>query len=207
MKKCLTLAIAALLGVVATTSAMADVTGSGAGDSFTDNGGGSSVITIGTSESITDVEVVLTGLTHTWVGDLQLTLTGPDGTVMSLFDGIGSVGNGGAGDSSDFGGDYTIVDGGADLWAAAAAGANADVIAPGAYFATDLDNNALSFAATFAGKDTAGDWTLSHFDRAGGDTGAFTGWTLNITSAAVPEPGMIGLISLAGLGLVVRRRR
>jgi hypothetical protein len=147
-------------------------------------------------------------MTHTWAGDLVVTLTSPNATTLSIMDGVGSAGNTGAGDSSDFGGTYDFSDNGGDLWAAAAAVDGATIIAPGDYFASDINGFQNFFASTFAGESTAGLWTLSIFDRAGGDTGAFSGWTLRITSAAaVPEPGSLALLGLFGMTCLARRRR
>lgn len=211
MKKCLTLAIAVACCVSA-TALRADITdNSGAGFTIPDLVGGvpgqdSSSIVIGANEIISDVEVTLFGASHTWIGDLNVTISNGS-TTADLLIRTGRTGGTGSGDSSNIGADYTFSDDGGDFWAAAAGAGGDDVIAGGDYFATTTDGAPVSLASLFAGQSTAGTWTLTISDNAGGDTGAINGWGITLTSTAIPEPGMIGLLSVAGLGLVARRRR
>lgn len=210
MKKLLSFACAAILGVALCTSSVADVVdNSGGGFGFPDNdpAGASSTITIGANEIITDVDVTLRGADHTWVGDMNVSLTSPGGTTADIMVRTGRTGGVGSGDSSDLGGDYTFSDGGADWWAAAAAAGGADVIASGTYGATTVDGALVSLAAAFAGESTAGTWTLTISDNAAGDLGDIDGWGLSITSAVIPEPGSLALLGIMGVACVVRRRR
>lgn len=184
-------------------TASADIVDSGSGFTIPDNGSNSSVINIAANETITDVTVTLEGLQHTWMGDLQATLTGPGGSI-DLFWSVG----GGIGDSSDFDGDYTFTDAGpGDLWAVAASLTAAQAVPSGAYFATDGSDIVQSFATAFGGTSTAGAWTLQIADVNTGDTGSVSGWTLSITSNVIPEPASLGLLGVAGLGLAFYRRR
>lgn len=178
---------------------------SGAGFSIPDNnaGGDSSTISIGVDETISDIEVTLFGLTHSWVGDLVGTITSPSGTSAELFF---RVGNGNFGDSSNLNGDYTFGDSGSS-WASAVGSVGGNGTVPvGTYQASTDGDGPISLAAAFTGESTLGDWTLNLSDNARFDTGSLGGWGLNITSSvtAVPEPGPMFLVCLAA-GVSMRR--
>ena len=190
----------------------ADIIASGGGGSFPDNdpGGFSSTITVADNELISGLSISIVNLTHTWVGDLNVSLTAPDGTSMDIMFRTGDAQGDCCGDSSDLGATYTFADGGADWWAAAAGAGGADIIPGGVYAPTSILGAPTSFAGTFGGLTTAGDWTLLIADLAGGDLGSYSAWDLSIesTGIAVPEPGTLLLFSagLLGLGLARRRR-
>ena len=201
--------VLALVPMLAAGVASADFSGSGSGFAFPDNdpAGASSdiVVSLAPNEIISDVSVTLTGLSHTWVGDLNASLIGPGGTIDLMFR-TGDAQGDCCGDSSDLGGDYTFADGGADWWAAAASAGGADIIPGGTYAPTTILGAPQSFAGTFGGTTTNGTWTLQISDEAGGDLGSLGSWTLNITSV-VPEPSSLAVLGLAGLGMLYRRRR
>ncbi len=164
-------------------------------------GSASNTIAVGTG--ITSVNsVTLRGLTHTWAGDLVVTITAPDATSVSLVARLGSTTPTGFGTSNNFGGDYTFVgDGsGANLWTAVAV---AGVIPGGTYNATGaLSSTPVSFAGL--SNQAAGDWTLTITDNAAGDTGALVEWEFDATP--VPEPGTMIALGL-GAAAMIRRRR
>lgn len=201
--------IAIVVGMVLAQYATADViVTTGAGFAIPDDnaGGATSSIAVGADETISNVEVTLFGLTHTWVGDLTGRITSPSGTTADLFV---RVGPGTFGDSSNLDGDYTFADGGAN-WAATAASLNGNGDLPSATYqpATNGDG-AISLAAAFAGESTLGNWTLFLSDGAQFDTGSLGGWGVNISSSvtAVPEPGPFVLVLLTGMALLKRRKR
>ncbi len=204
MRKCL-LALALIPMAVGTASA--DFVGSAAGGALPDDdaGGLARVINVnlGTNEVITDVSININGLTHSWAGDIIGTLSGPGGSITIM----SRPGAGGFGDSSNFNGNYTFNDTGADMWAALVPLSNTDDLAPGSYYATDAANSQQFFATTFGGTLTNGAWTLTLSDNASGDTGSYTSWDLNITSFVIPEPASLGLLGVAGIGLAFYRRR
>jgi subtilisin-like proprotein convertase family protein len=189
--------------------ASADVSGSGGGGSITDFTKSTSTITIGADEVIKNIKVTITGLSHTWVGDLIARLHGPDGNSVDLFHrtGLAGGGKGGCcGDSSDVAGTYMFFDTAPGDWWSAALGTTGPV-PPGSYWPTTADGAFDSLKTKFAGGSTAGAWTLSIGDWAGGDTGGWSGWSIEITSNVIPEPTSFGLLAgLAGLAFIRRRR-
>lgn len=155
--------------------------------------------TIGAFEGLT-----LTGLNHTWCGDLQITLIAPDASSISIVDRIGYTGSL-FGDSSNYFGNYTFLNGGADLWALATAQGNGTGfnIPSGSYVASGFGGTAVDLNAFFLGKSAQGTWTLSITDFESGDFGNLGSWSLNMS--VVPSPG--ALAALGALGMFRRRPR
>jgi subtilisin-like proprotein convertase family protein len=114
------------------------------------------VVTVPAAGTIQDVTVAL-DITHTFDGDLQISLLSPSGTSVMLADGRGGAGQ-------DFVG--TIFDD--EATATIASGT-----AP--FTGSFLPEEPL---AAFDGEDPAGDWTLSIADTGAGDEGSFGGGTL-----------------------------
>lgn len=217
------LAAAAMLALP--LSASAQYSASGPGGPIPDGGPTNgtpgvpltSTATIAGSGGIVDVSVDFAGLAHTWTGDLAIRLTHPNGTTS-----MDIQSRPGRGSASSFGfnmdyvtaNSYSFSDAGADLYAALG-----PAIIPSGTYRPSSNPNAptdpvpapfpyvytpTSFASTFGGLDSAGDWTLTITDFAAGDTGSLGGWTLNVT---VPEPASLGLLTLGLPALLVRRRR
>jgi len=184
--------VAAVLA--ASASAQFSVSGGGSPIPASGSGGGGTfptvlpptpaVSTVVVPEAVTSItSVEIADLNHTWSGDTQATLSDPNGVQHLLWLRPGQGGSGSSfGNSGDFTGTISIVESG---------GATLPIsgdIAPGAYnqsFETGtgvtwnsgdagIDNTALS-----AISGPAGTWTLSIYDWGGGDSGSFSGWTLN----------------------------
>jgi hypothetical protein len=183
------LAIAGLAGTAAAQSY------NGAGFTIPDNAsaGASSSIVIADAGSVLDLTVTLSGLTHTWVGDLIITLSNGSSTI-DLINQPGGSGGIGFGFSWNLGGDYTFDDA-ASATFEGFTGPSSAILPSGSY----APEGALS---SFNGGSIAGTWTLSISDNAGGDTGAFQGWTLT----NVPAPSAVALLGLGGV-VAGRRRR
>lgn len=197
-----TLALAASASLLVTAAASADVfVGPGVG--FTDNATVTSDIIVGPSFSISDVNVSL-NIVHTWVGDLQVTLTHvPTNTSATIFNRPGFAGTG-FGSSGDLNGVYNFDGQSANnFWTASAAASGTVVVAPGTYqpHTGGAAGNSSNTLGVFNGLNSAGTWRLSIADHATGDTGSLIGWQLEL----VPAPGALALLGLAGL--VGNRRR
>lgn len=175
-----------------------------------DTNGMSSTLTIPAGScvagSVTDVNVNL-DIAHTWVGDLQATLVGPDNVTQSVqFDrpGVPASTFGCSGNDIN-----AVFDDAAAISAENECGAGIPTIT-----GTFLPDTPL---APFIGGDGDGVWTLTVSDNAGGDTGQLNDWSLDIACTApmvapIPVFSLWGLLSLIGaLGLggryAVRRRK
>lgn len=210
--------IATGIAALISSSAMADsVSGPGGLIPAAGTGGGGTwqtvlptsplVSTVNVPVGIASIQSVVLNIstTHTWIGDLQVVLFDPNGVGYNIFVRPGSV-NGSVGSSGDLlAGQYTFVDPTSGNPALPAAGNSV----PGTTYSQSYNtwtNGNLGINNTGLNSITgaAGTWTLRIYDWAAGDTGALGGWTLNYT--AVPAPGAIALLGLAGL-VGSRRRR
>ncbi|TXB64724.1 T9SS type A sorting domain-containing protein [Vicingus serpentipes] len=122
-----------------------------------------STLNVVTSGNIVDLNVLnLTG-THTWINDLTVTLTSPQSTTVTLWDGICN--------SED---NFNL-----NLDDAAAPGA---LPCPPVGGGTYQPSNPLS---VFNGENMNGIWTLSITDGANQDGGSLDGWGLEICADAI----------------------
>ena len=132
-----------------------------------------SVINIAADETITDMDVDL-DISHTWVGDLIITLESPGGTVVNLFNGP------------------TLDCGEVDILATlddAAATLMDDECNPGQVPTIDGTFMPTSPLAAFNGESTFGNWTLTVTDNFPGlDSGTLNEWgmTYGFLDVAMP---------------------
>ena len=141
----------------------------------------------GLSAAVTDVDVTLNNVTHTFPDDIDVLLVGPQGQNVILM--------------SDAGGGLPGITDTTLTFDDSAPGSIPDEAppAPGAYKPTDIvepgeENDTFSapapagpygtFLAVFNGTNPNGTWSLYVFDDAGGDLGDIEGWSLRITVAA-----------------------
>jgi subtilisin-like proprotein convertase family protein len=124
-------------------------------------------IVAGQPGSITDVNVDL-DITHTWIGDLDVTLTSPMGTVVTLFTDICDSIPG----SEDM--LVTLDDSAATAIEAAPCPA---VFPPGTY-----RPETPALLSDFNGENPNGVWTLTVVDDNDADVGRINDWSLDITT-------------------------
>ena len=138
--------------------------------------GVSDTITVPDSAVITDVDVALQ-VTHTWVGDLCVTLVHQStGTTVDLIQRMGTGGVchlGGPFGCAQNNFDIVLDDTGTGGPIESQCALN--LSSPPGY----VPNNPL---AAFNALDSAGDWTLTVSDNAAADFGTFDNWSLIITS-------------------------
>ncbi|MCC5946297.1 MAG: proprotein convertase P-domain-containing protein, partial [Bernardetiaceae bacterium] len=141
----------------------------------------------GVSGPLTNVQVRLNNLTHTWRGDISMLLVAPDGTMVTLMGRIGGGGN--------FNAPNTItLEAGAPLMPTAGAITGVQTYSPntagGTYTYPAPGPGAVSPAMAptdmtlFNGGNPNGDWSLYVVDHAFGDGGGLASWDLILT----PEP-------------------
>jgi uncharacterized repeat protein (TIGR01451 family) len=112
-----------------------------------------------------------TGITHTFASDLDITLTSPAGTVVTL-----TTDNGGGNDN--------VFDG--TVWDDSATDPATDFIYANNVTAANLV--AEGSLGAFIGEDPNGTWSLDVADDAGGDGGVLADWTLTVTTCAgIPD--------------------
>ncbi len=142
--------------------------------------------------NITDLDVDL-DISHTWVGDIIVTLTAPDGTTSATI-----VDRPGAPATGTFGCSGNDILATLDDEAATAVedecGGGVPTIA-GSF----IPNEALS---VFDGISTLGTWTLNVSDNGGGDTGTLNAWSLNYTYDAVASPPFDVILDVNGMATV-----
>ncbi len=203
----LALISAAGLALVASSTASANVlkTYTGQGGVIPPSGSGGagtaplrSEIFVNENAPVKDVIVSLNNISHTWVGDLTVTLTHKDSGRQSILINRPGFPAGAAGDSSDLGGTYVFDDMSTGDLPAVAAALPATGIIPGGDYAPATP------LAVFAGDNKFGTWSLEIQDAAGGDVGNLGSWTLGLFN--VPTPGAVALFGLAGLAAGRRRR-
>ena len=161
------------------------------------------IVVSGVGGAITNMSVSLT-MTHTWVGDLNVTLSAPGGSPsFTIFGRTGSASTTpspgpNCGYPSNMSGTYVYADPSAtsNNWWTAANVADASNIATGTYFTTPLGAPAgavptagTAFNAAFAGLTPAqinGTWTLTITDNTSGDIGSVSAASLTLVAGAPP---------------------
>jgi len=196
--------------------ASADTSPVGAGGAFPDatvsnsltgQGVFTSIINVPASGALASVNFVsLNSLAHTWIGDLQVSLTAPNGDNMNLFSRIGVTTATGFGNSNNTAGNY-VINQSSPMFGPAA-------LVPAGTYGQTLNNNAIVVQqggvdadtfSVFNGDNVNGNWTLTVRDFGGGDVGSLGNWSFDYT--LVPAPGAMALLGLAGLVGGGRRRR
>jgi subtilisin-like proprotein convertase family protein len=157
--------------------------------------GVSDTIAMGMDFEITDLDVDLT-IDHTWVGDLCVTLMGPDGTVIELIRRPGLAADTcGPGTCCGCGNNNydNIILADEGTGGAIENQCTANLTSAPNY----VPNEALS---AFDGKSSAGNWTLTVKDGAIGDTGNLISWSLHFgqsaCAAALPDQCVVETVPL-----------
>ena len=159
----------------------------------------SEVSASGLGGDITAVSVTLHGISHSWVGDLNLLLVAPNGQAVALLRRLGRN-DLGFGHSDNFS-NAEITFSATAAATVPATGVTSNVIPDGSYLPSGIDNTS-SFAPAPAGPYASdltafngpaagrnGGWRLYLSDHAPGDFGSVAGgWTLHISTTAGPEP-------------------
>jgi subtilisin-like proprotein convertase family protein len=127
-------------------------------------------------------------LTHSWAGDLTVTLISPSCGSSVIFNRPGGTNN-----NDDLSGNYTFTSSSGTTFPA-----NTDPITAQTY-------NASFAGITFPCTSAAGNWILQITDNANGDGGSLNSWSLSINTSGVytsvfSGPATIGAVSYSGTG-------
>ncbi len=185
-------------------------TGSGLGLAIPDNDptGVSSTISISDDFTISKI-AILVSMNHTWVGDLIFTLTGPDGTTVTLANRPGDPAVD-FGDSSNLSAAYPIIFNDPE-WQTPAEDLGAGCPDTDSIIGVDCTRKVRSedyLAGAFGGLSTLGDWTLTVSDNANADTGTINGWLIAVqVPSAVPVPAGVWLFASGLFALMGARRK
>lgn len=128
-----------------------------------------------TDGSIDDLNVGL-DISHTWVGDLRITLTSPDATSVVIMDRPGRLDSGVGCSGNDI---LAVLDDSGTVLVEDTCFSNPAIAG------TLIPNNPL---AAFNGQSGSGDWSLLVEDVEGGDSGTLNDWSLDATCSAPAEP-------------------
>ncbi len=120
-----------------------------------------STINIASDFQVSDVNISSLNITHTWIQDLEATITSPGGTTVKLFDQI-------CGDDDNM---FVNWDDEGE----------ATPPCPPTDGGSYVPSSPLS---AFDGQSSQGNWTLSVSDMFSGDDGTLVGWTLQLGSAS-----------------------
>jgi subtilisin-like proprotein convertase family protein len=136
-----------------------------------------STINVPSGGTIFDVNVT-TDISHTFSNDLQISLTSPEGTVITL-----SSNNGGSVDNAFVG---TLWDDDANPGGLAGNSTNFGLVTDHPYILGNVTTLAPEEAlGAFIGESPVGTWTLRVADtKASADTGSLNSWSLAITTAS-----------------------
>lgn len=173
----------------------ADFSGSGLGWILDNDASGRNVqFTVsGLAFPLAEVRLSMT-MTHSWVGDLEATLTSPGGLArLVIFSRTGSGRKLQDGSSANLGGTYIFRDDAANDWWETAAitpglvnipAGNYRTSTPGQPLLSDIGGCATYLSKAFGGLSAAqtnGVWTLNIADHFSPDSGSITGATLSLT--------------------------
>ena len=139
---------------------------------------------------IQDLSVTITGFTHTWCGDVSISVITPGGITVPLVARAGFTGGTSQGDSSDYNGTYVFNDAATgNIWTAASAAGATVAIAGGNYFpSVSLTGARQQLDSAINGGAVAGTWTIRFADALNLDTGSFTSVSVDV----VPVPDADG---------------
>ena len=138
---------------------------------------------------LTDVNVTLTGFSHTYPADIDILLEGPSGATVVLMSDVGSFTNA-------VNATLTFDDAGVSMGGPVTSGTYRPTnIAGGDVFASPAPSGTPGTdLAVFNGTNPAGTWKLYIVDDFPGDSGSLSGgWSLDITSPIVSNPTSIAL--------------
>jgi hypothetical protein len=157
------------------------------------------------NEAVVDVNVTITGYSHTFPDDTGSLVTNSSNTGVVLHNGHG--------DGTDVVDLVWVFDDSAAGPLPAQAVLTSGTFQPGNLFPADSFNApapAAPYAANLAALNAGnpnGTWSLYLMDFVQGDGGDIDGWSIQITTTVVPEPASLFMLMVPGMVALGRRRR
>jgi hypothetical protein len=187
------LAATAALALATTATAQFSVSGAGSNIPASGTGGNGTypivlpptpaISTVAVPVAVTSIDSIeITDITHTWVGDTMGTLADPNGVEHLLWLRPGATSGTSFGSSGDFTGTITIVESGSTPLPPSgniAPGTYNQAFDSGAGLAWNSGDSGIVNTPMSAITGPAGTWTLRVYDWASGDSGSFSGITIN----------------------------
>lgn len=154
------------------------------------------------SETVVDVDITISNITHSFIDDVAALVGGPAGQYVVLFDGVGA--------ESQVLDQVWVFDDGAGQPIPTGGDPNSGTWRPndeyGSTFPSPVPDAAHpATLATFNNANPNGMWTLYVADFTAGDSGSIGGWTVRITT--IPEPGVTVFLGVMAAAAGMRRRR
>ncbi len=134
---------------------------------------------VGPDIALSDVNLALNSLTHTYVGDLDITITSPAGTVARILESAFDSPQGFLGSENNF--TNTIIDDQSPNFLG-----NASAPFTGT-FNVDHPSVGINPLSVFNGENAAGTWTITIEDQASSDTGSLNAWGLQFSGVVSPD--------------------
>lgn len=152
---------------------------------------------------VSDLNVSVTNITHTFSDDLDILLVAPNGLNVMLMAGAG-------GSTFLMDADFTFDDQAAEMMPNTLPPIVSGTYKPSNY--EPLQGMPLpapqgpygSLLSAFNGMDPNGQWKLYVADDGSGDSGSMQGWSLQFN--VIPAPGALGLFAISFIGRSRRRR-
>lgn len=163
-----------------------------------------STINVSGITNVTDVNVVLNGLSHTYSDDIHMVLVGPGGQAVALMVDVGLT--------SDWTNNTVTFSDGAPVITFTDPGSDGTFgpSGPGSFCSLAQCVGAGALLSVFNGLDPNGVWGLYILDQITLDVGDIAnGWDLVFEASEIPGPGALLLFAtgLAGLGFKTRKRK
>lgn len=179
------------LGSYSSSPALAIPDGASGTCNLTSGATATDTITVPDSGTINDVNVVL-DISHTWVGDVEVVITSPAGTIITVVETVGNANAPGAGtgcgcSSADL---TTTLDD-------ESVGGAVEAACP----PTGADYTPENALTAFDGENMVGMWTIEVRDWTQADTGTLNNWSLDFDYT--PVAVAVGGINVPNTGLVL----
>ncbi len=190
-------ALLTTIGTIGISSAaMADSASNNTPGGWASTGSYSSAIVLG---AVSSIDSIVVNFAHTYSSDLDIQITATNGATFDLWNNNGWFNNFGTSSTNDLAVCLPV-----NYWFGATGIPNSTYFSGSPNPIPGGQANQIAANTWTLGALAAGTYTITMSDTVGGDGANILGWTINYT--AVPAPGAMALLGVAGL-VGYRRRR